>query len=82
MSNQPAIIVCGGGGCRCNCGYRCGGPGQCKDPDCLTKREGHFVRDCEHDFTGECVDQGGGLCSTVCQKCGMSSFSHDMRCGP
>lgn len=69
--------------CRCNCGYTCGGPGRCTEPweKCMAE---HWVRDCDHDFTGDMKDVfGDGLChSRVCAKCGMSAFSHDMQVGP
>jgi len=50
--------------CRCDCGYRCGGPGRCElsIDDCLKQTDGkHFVRDCDHDFTGEFIyfDESG-----------------------
>ncbi len=68
--------------CHCRCGYRCGGPGRCADPECLTKDDGkHYVNDCSHDFGGEVVDTGFGW-SVICTRCGMSAMAHDMRVGP
>jgi len=76
-------------GCRCECGYRCGGPGRCElsIDECLLKDDGkHFVRDCEHDFSGPLVEfkmpGGGGGASVHCQKCDMSAMTHDEWCGP
>jgi hypothetical protein len=71
--------------CRCNCGYTCGGPGVCKlgIMECLAA--GHFVKDCDHDFSGNLVDlagDGSAGFSVVCSKCGMSALAHDCRCGP
>jgi hypothetical protein len=74
--------------CRCNCGYRCGGPGRCKlgGLECLQQPEGHYVRDCEHDWTGPWVEfdvPGGGREGGVtCARCGMFVGTHDMRVGP
>ena len=70
--------------CRCECGYRCGGPGRCKlDPlECLAQDEGHFVKDCDHDFSGPLVAFDSGSYSVVCQKCGMAAASHDSWRGP
>lgn len=70
--------------CRCECGYRCGGPGRCKLGvfECLRQEEGHFVRDCDHDFSGPLQQIDGLTQSVVCQKCGTSAMAHDMRCGP
>lgn len=70
--------------CRCNCGYTCGGPGVCELEmlDCIEK---HWVRDCEHEFTGWVelkFEGGGGGGSTVCKHCGVTSMGHDMLCGP
>ena len=68
--------------CRCNCGYRCGGPGKCKLGvfECLQKTDGkHFVRDCEHKFTGWKQSPDGG--TTVCE-CGVTAAGHDMVSGP
>lgn len=72
--------------CKCNCGYRCGGPGVCKLGviECL-QTEGHFVRDCGHDFTGwkeGRLNGGGAYGTTVCSKCGMTSMRHDSMVGP
>lgn len=71
--------------CRCNCGYSCGGPGKCDLP--LLGPEGcinqHYVRDCDHDWSGPWVDfedDNGG--SVTCATCGMDLMSHDMICGP
>lgn len=74
--------------CRCECGYRCGGPGRCKLKlfDCVSQPEGHFVRDCEHKWDGpweEIKWPGGGASgSATCSRCGISVMEHDMRCGP
>ena len=71
--------------CRCECGYRCGGPGTCKLNvfDCLEKDDGkHFVRDCDHKFEGQLIDMGNGCKSVVCSKCEMSAMGHDCLVGP
>lgn len=67
--------------CRCECGYRCGGPGVCKAGliECIEK---HFVRDCDHDFSGPMVQVGERERSVLCQKCGMSAMGHDCMVGP
>ena len=71
--------------CKCNCGYTCGGPGICilwsedKVDECIDK---HFVKDCEHSFSGELVEIGDNCKSILCQKCGMAAISHDMAVGP
>ncbi len=70
--------------CRCNCGYRCGGPGVCKLGvlKCLSTNDGnHFVRDCDHKWDGPMVDIGNGE-SVTCSVCGIPAISHDMRFGP
>jgi len=69
--------------CRCECGYRCGGPGYCKlSPfECLEQNDGqHYVRDCGHQFEGPMIETSFGG-SVACQKCGMLSETHDMACG-
>ena len=68
--------------CYCNCVYRCGGPGYCCfDPfECLQQEEGHFVRDCGHDFSIWKETEYGG--TKVCSRCGMSAMSHDEIAGP
>lgn len=71
--------------CRCDCGYRCGGPGVCKlnIEACLTRVDGkHFVRDCEHDFSGPLERIGALEHSVRCKNCGMSALAHDMAVGP
>lgn len=71
--------------CKCNCGYRCGGPGRCKDQDCLTKTEGHYVRDCSHKWDGPFVEGsvfGCYVTSVTCSVCGMLCADHDAKCGP
>lgn len=77
MSNSP---------CRCNCGYRCGGPGKCKLDlvACLNTNDGnHFVVDCEHDWTGPWKEwDNGRMGSVTCARCGITQMGHDMRCGP
>ncbi len=67
--------------CHCKCGYRCGGPGVCKLPiDKCLATDGHFVKDCGHDFSEwKNTDWGG---TAVCSKCGMTEIGHDMKCGP
>ncbi len=73
--------------CKCNCGYRCGGPGKCKlkPLECLRQADGkHYVKDCGHDWSGPVVefDMGGAYCSSrTCQHCGATAMSHDMRAG-
>ena len=76
--------------CRCECGYRCGGPGRCELDvfECLERDDGkHFVRDCDHDFSGpmkEFRDSVTGCSggSVHCQKCDMSAMAHDEINGP
>lgn len=75
--------------CECRCGYRCGGPGVCTLDiiECLQQTDGkHFVRDCDHDFTGPWVEfdyPGGGVEGGVtCKKCNLYVGHHDMRVGP
>lgn len=71
--------------CVCRCGYRCGGPGRCQlDPfECLNQDDGqHYVRDCEHDFSGPLVQMDELSASVVCQNCGMSAMTHDAMVGP
>lgn len=69
--------------CRCECGYRCGGPGRCalSVEDCLNT-DGHFVKDCDHDFSGPLKHFGDGMMSVVCQKCNLSAMDHDCAVGP
>jgi hypothetical protein len=71
--------------CRCNCGYRCGGPGRCSLGvlECLAQPEGHYVRDCDHDWTGpEHRSEDGSISSATCARCGVVAIYHDMRVGP
>ncbi len=71
--------------CVCRCGYKCGGPGHCKlSPlECLAQPEGHFTRDCDHDFTGpEWTSEDGCMSSVTCRHCQMPAIFHDMRVGP
>lgn len=71
--------------CRCACGYRCGGPGRCSLGvfKCLAQPEGHFVVDCEHDWSGPPWESEDGCMSSVtCANCGATSIGHDMRFGP
>lgn len=72
--------------CRCRCGYRCGGPGRCKLGviACLQQdNDEHFVRDCDHDWSGPTWTSDDGLMtSATCAGCGMTAISHDMRFGP
>lgn len=71
--------------CRCTCGYRCGGPGRCKLPmqECLSATDGkHFVRDCEHRFSGWEDDEDGLGGSAACVVCGLSALDHDLLFGP
>lgn len=69
--------------CRCNCGYRCGGPGRCDlfRTDMLECIKQHHERDCDHDFNGYFVywDNGG---SVTCRHCGMTAADHDCATGP
>lgn len=38
---------------------------------------------CEHQWDGEeYVSEDGCLSSATCSRCGMTAFSHSMRCGP
>lgn len=70
--------------CRCNCGYTCGGPGKCEvfRRDVLECIEKHFVKDCDHDFSGELKKVDEYTHSVECQKCGMSAMAHDCWVGP
>lgn len=69
--------------CRCACGYRCGGPGTCKDKECLLKTEGHFVQDCDHKWDGPVWEsEDGCMASVTCSICGMTAIGHGMRVGP
>lgn len=73
--------------CRCECGYRCGGPGRCQDPECFVKDDGqHFVRDCEHSWNGKPesgeLSGGAGFWTSACSRCGESAMAHDARTGP
>lgn len=71
--------------CRCACGYRCGGPGHCKDwvsGACLSATDGkHFVVDCDHRWDGP-EQSGDGWSSGTCSRCGDVRMFHDMRTGP
>lgn len=71
--------------CRCDCGYRCGGPGTCKEPNCGWGNEAdgkkHFVRDCDHKWDGPMVRLHLGA-SVSCSVCKMLAISHDEWCGP
>lgn len=71
--------------CRCNCGYRCGGRGVCKDDNCgwgnETDGKEHFVRDCDHNWDGPWLKfSWGGTAS--CSKCDASAMAHDEMVGP
>jgi hypothetical protein len=72
--------------CRCNCGYRCGGPGVCQLGvlECLQQTDGkHFVRDCDHVWDGEPYEsEDGCISSATCSRCGAVAMYHDMRFGP
>jgi hypothetical protein len=71
--------------CQCKCGYRCGGPGVCKLDvfECLAQPEGHFVKDCGHDFTGPAWESADGLMNSVtCRHCGVTAIGHDSLVGP
>ena len=61
-------------------------PRPCRLARTAGTREGHFVQDCEHDFTGPMVEfndtGGGGGGSVSCKKCGMLAINHDYRVGP
>ena len=70
--------------CRCNCGYTCmvNGRRTCglDSMECLKE---HYKEDCDHVFDGTWVDDTEGRWgSTTCSKCGMTSMSHGMWCGP
>ena len=70
--------------CRCDCGYRCGGPGTCKlgALECLQQTDGnHFVKDCDHDFSGPMIEVPMGSTRT-CTKCDMTALGHDFMNGP
>ena len=74
-------------GCRCDCGYRCGGPGRCAlDPfTCLQqpKGSGHFEKDCDHVWDGPAYESADGcVSSATCSRCGDVAIYHDMRTGP
>lgn len=73
--------------CRCDCGYKCGGPGYCE----LWNKEGtegmlecvntHFVRDCDHKWDGPFIHfEGGG--SATCSTCSLTACDHDCMVGP
>lgn len=66
--------------CRCSCGYTCEGPGRCPllVMECIEK---HYVKDCEHDWSGPWKEIDGGG-TVTCAKCGMSAMGHDMVVGP
>lgn len=64
--------------CRCNCGYTCGRKCGLPIMECMDQ---HYVRDCDHDFTGEWVEDGLGG-SVTCAVCGMTAMGHDMLDGP
>ncbi len=49
--------------------------------ECLEQKEGHFVRDCEHDFTGKFIHWPSGG-SVTCKKCEMTAMDHDCMVGP
>ena len=64
--------------CYCNCGPTCGGKCDLDYLDCIKK---HWVKDCGHDFTGWQIgktENGGGLGTTVCSKCGITALGHDL----
>lgn len=67
--------------CRCNCGYTCGGPGRCdlEPMECIKQ---HWVKDCEHDWSGLWVEFGDGGGTVTCAICGMSAMGHDVMVGP
>lgn len=78
-------------GCRCNCGYRCGGPGRCdykekyahlgimeRTRKCI---DDHYVRDCDHSWDGPVVEFSNGA-SVSCSGCGMLAIDHDCAVGP
>jgi hypothetical protein len=72
------------GECRCNCGYRCGGPGRCGLGvlKCLQTDDGkHYVRDCDHKWDGPWKELPNGG-SATCSGCGMTACEHDMMVGP
>ena len=71
--------------CECRCGYTCGGPGECTEPDfrkCLAE---HFKKDCDHVWDGPTVETDVMGCtgsSVTCSACGEVAMYHDMRNGP
>ena len=70
--------------CRCNCGYRCGGPGTCELEilECLQQRDDkHFVKDCEHKWDGPWKTSTYGE-SISCSVCNITAIGHDMIVGP
>lgn len=73
--------------CRCECGYRCGGPGVCQIRDCYSIADGkHWVRDCDHRWDGATEEEspfGGSaiVTSATCGICGMTLFRHDFAHG-
>ncbi len=43
----------------------------------------HFVRDCDHDWSGPTWESEDGCASSAtCAACGMTYIGHDMRVGP
>ena len=65
--------------CECNCGYTCGGPGEC-ELDTMECIEKHYKQDCGHDFSGPGKDIQNGWTAT-CKNCGMTAIGHDMVSG-
>ncbi len=68
--------------CRCECGYKCGGPGRCSLSigECL-KQEGHYVKDCDHKWDGPAIEEEQ-MSSVTCSTCGAWAINHDMAVGP
>ena len=64
--------------CRCNCGYTCGGPGECElfAEDFNKCLQQHYKQDCDHKFDGKVIKISNGE-STTCSICGLSAASHD-----
>lgn len=64
--------------CRCNCGYTCDRKCGLDIMECIEK---HYVRDCDHDFSGPWKELSNGG-TVTCKHCGLSACGHDMVCGP
>ncbi len=65
--------------CRCNCGYRCGGPGVCKEERCYAIDDGkHYVRYCDHDCR-MCHLVPARLDTGMCDSCESASGMHEQK---